>query len=492
MTQIHEAAGGGSGTTAAGEPRKGTIIGIGSLLVVLTNAVIFIIPPLLPVIQAQYGLATVAETTWLYTILTLGGGAGFILLPRLADLYGDRRANVAAAAFLAAGAVVPAVGDSYPMLLVGCALMGFGGAAQVLPLGFLRRGLGEGGIGIAVAVLVVGTGVGIVAGMIGGGLIVQSLSLRSFFVVLAAVGAVTTLASYLFIPPPPRDSHAVRTGRIGVLGTVWMIAWVAAILLTLTQGLVWGNAALIPLVLGVIGGIAWIRVERRSSSAVFDVALMKAPLVTASCICIALFAAVNAAFLLLVSTYAQIIPEALRPVDSYGLGLSALETGWLMLPFAVTFVLGGIVADGPVNNGRVAPVFVSGAVIGAAGLAWLAIAHDQQWHYLVGAAVIGLGCSMGYSAGFTLVQLAVPEERAGMATGVAGTFLAVGFAFGTALVSADLSASLVPVPGTTLEVAARSLYGVGYWLAGSLALAVVLTVLVSSMRSRRRTGRVAA
>jgi MFS family permease len=484
MTEIDQRGGRASALPPAA-PKKGMLIGIGSLLVVLTNAVIFILPPLLPVIQAQYGLATVAETTWLYTALTLGGGAGFILLPRLADLYGDRNANVAAAAFLTVGALVPAVGDSYPTLLVGCCVMGFGGAAQVLPLGFLRRGLGEGGITTAVAVLIIGTGVGIVAGMIGGGLIVQSLSLQSFFVILTVIGAVTTLASHLLIPHAP---PAERNGRIGVLGTVWMIAWVAAILLTLTQGLVWGNAALIPLVLGVVGGIAWIRVERRSSTAVFDVALMKAPLVTASCICITLFAAVNAAFLLLVSTYAQIIPEALLPADAYGLGLSALGTGWLMLPFAVTFVLGGIIADRPVNNGHAVKVFVAGALISVAGLVWLAVAHDQQWHYLVGAAIIGLGCSIGYAAGFTVVQLAVPEEKAGMATGVAGTFLAVGFAFGTALVSADLSASLVPVPGTTLEVAAEGLYGVGYWVAAVLALLVVVTVLISRAREGRRAG----
>src|ERR687897_99059 len=86
----------GSETThGADQPASGsTPPGNGALLVVLTNAVIFTPPPLLPVIQAQYGLATVAETTWLYTALTLGGGAGFILLPRLADLYGDRNANV--------------------------------------------------------------------------------------------------------------------------------------------------------------------------------------------------------------------------------------------------------------------------------------------------------------------------------------------------------------------------------------------------------------
>lgn len=489
MTQIDRETGARDRTTAGRTPGRGPLIGVGALMVVLTNAVIFILPPLLPVIQAQYGLATVAETTWLYTALTLGGGAGFILLPRLADLYGDRSASVAASAFLAVGAAVPAVGDSYPTLLAGCTLMGFGGAAQLLPLGFLRRNLGAAGITIGVAVMVIATGAGIVVGMIGGGLIVENLSLRSFFAILTAACLATTLATYLLVPHAP---PAERNGRIGAVGTVWMIGWVAAILLTLTQGLVWGSAALIPLVIGVVAGIAWMRAQRRSASAVFDLTLMRTPLVTASCLCIALFAAVNSAFLLLLSSYAQIIPEALRPVDSYGLGLSALQTGWLMVPFAVTFLIGGALVDRPVTNGRGVPVFVVGSLISAAGLAWLALAHEQQWHYLVGAAIMGLGCSIGYAAGFTMVQMAVAEEKAGMAAGVAGTFMAVGFAFGTALISADLSASLVPVPGTSLEVAAEGLYGVGYWLSGALAVAVVLTVAVASARHRRRATRLAA
>ena len=487
MTEIDETAGLGR-EVHAGRVRRPVLIGVGALLVVLTNGVVFVLPPLLPIIQVQYGLATVAETTWLYTALTLGGGAGFILLPRVADVYGDRRASVVAAGILALGALVPAVGGSYPTLLAGCVLMGFGGAAQLLPLGFLRRNLGASGITVGVAVLIIATGVGIVVGMIGGGLIVEYLSLRSFFVILTVAGAATTAASFLAIPRTP---PAEPSGRIGAVGTLWMILWVAAVLLSLTQGLVWGGAALIPLVVGVVGGIAWLRVERRSSAAVFDVALLKAPFVAAACTCIGLFAAVNAAFLLLLSTYAQVVPETLRPADAYGLGLSALDTGWLMLPFAVTFLVGGAVADGPVARGRGASVLIVGAVISTAGLAWLALAHDQAWQYLVGAAVMGLGCGIGYAAGFTLVQTAAPEAKAGMAAGVAGTCMAVGFALGTALVSGDLSAALVPVPETGLEVAAASLYGTGYWLAAVLAVLVVLTVLISRARSGRRIGHVA-
>ncbi|WP_063065691.1 MFS transporter [Nocardia violaceofusca] len=483
MTEINETTGAGRDSSAGGAPPRGVLIGVGALLVTLTNAIIFVLPPLLPIIQAQYGLATVSETTWIYTVLTLGGGAGFILLPRLADVFGDRNATVFAAGCLTLGAFVPAVGDSYPALLIGAALMGIGGAAQLLPLGFLRRNLADNGVATAVKVLVVATGLGIVVGMIGGGLIVEYLSLRSFFCVLTAAFAATTVISFVVIPHAP---PAEPTGRIGALGTVWMIGWVAALLLALTQGLVWGAGALIPLIGGIVAAALWVRVERKSSAAVFDVAMLKSPFVTAASVAIALFAAVNAAFLLLLSTYSQIDPDSLQPSDAYGLGLSALQTGLLMVPFAVLFRVGGRIAEGPIAKGHASRVFVVGALVCVAGLAWLALAHDHAWQNLVGAGVIGLGCSMGYAAGFTVVQIAVPEEKAGMAAGAAGTSMAVGFAFGTALITGVLSASVVHVPGTDITVADKGLYGTSYWISAVLAAGVLATVLISRARSRRR------
>ncbi|MFB7861250.1 MFS transporter [Streptomyces sp. NPDC056069] len=483
MTEINEPSGLAGELRPRSAPRKGALIAVGALLVILTNAIMFILPPLLPVIQTQYGLTTVSAVMWIFTLLTLGGGAGYILLPRLADVSGDRNASVLASGCLAAGALVPAVGDSYPALLIGSTVMGFGSAAQLLPLGFLRRNLGEEGIITAVRVLVVASGIGIVVGMIGGGLIVETLSLRTFFCILAAACVATTIASFAAIPhSPPAESG----GRIGLLGTVWLITWVGAVLLTLTQGLVWGGAAVIPLVAGVVGGVLWVRVERKSSAAVFDVVLLKLPLVTVACLSMAVFGAVNAAFLLLLSTYSQVVPSALPPADAYGLGRTALQTGWLMVPFAVMFVVGGKVVDRLVAKGRGASVLVTGALLSAVGLAWLALAHDHAWHYLVGAGVIGLGCSMGYAAGFSIAQMAVPEEKAGMAAGVAGTAMAIGIAFGSALITGVLSASVVSVPGTEVEVAEKSLYGTSYWISVGLALLIVVAVLVSRARDSRR------
>lgn len=470
------------GAPAHHTANKQALIGIGALLVALTNAVVFVLPPLLPIIQAQYGLTTVAETTWLYTALTLGGGAGFILLPRIADLQGDRNASVIASAFLTAGALVATLGGSYPALVIGCAIMGVGGSAQLLPLGFLRRHLGEDGLTIGVAVLVIATGVGIVAGMIGGGLAVENLSLHAFFTIVTIAAVLCTILSAVAIPHTP---PAEPSGRIGLLGSVWLVAWVGAILLSLTQGLVWGGGALVPLVLGVVGGIAWVRVERRSSNAVFDATVLRSDFVVAASLCIGLFAAVNSAFLLLTSTYVQIVPAYLPADDAYGLALSAVRTGVLMLPFAATFLIGSVLADGPVSRGKGGSALVVGSLICIMGLVWMAVAHDQQWHYLVGAGIIGLGCAIGYAAGFTLVQMAAPEAKAGMASGMAGTCMAIGFAFGTAVVAGVLSADVITIPGTTTEIATEGLYAPGYWITAVLAAMIPLTVVVSRRRARR-------
>ncbi|WP_406635149.1 MFS transporter [Amycolatopsis sp. WGS_07] len=459
------------------------LVGVAALLVILTNAIVFILPPLLPVIQAHYQLTTVSSVTWIFTLLTLGGGAGFVLMPRLSDVIGDRDTAVLSGAALTAGALIAAIGDSYAALLVGATVMGFGMAAQMLPLGFLRRSLGDNGLSIAVAVLVVATGVGIVAGMIGGGFIVQNLSLRTFLFVLAAAFAATTAASYLTIPQYRRSASG---GSIGAVGTLCLIGWVGAILLALSQGVVWGEEALIPLAAGLVGAAVWLWAQRKTSTPVFDRALLKSPFVTAACVAVGLFATVNSAFLVLLSNYAQTDPASLAPQDSYGLGRTALQTGWLMVPFAVTFLVGGTVAEKPVAQGRGAAVLITGAIVSLGGLALLAVAHDRPWEYLVSAGIIGLGCSMGYASGFAVVQMAVPEEKAGMAAAIAGTAMAIGFALGSAIVTTILTASTVVIPGTDIAVANKGEYSTSYWTAVGLAALIVLTVAVSRIRTGRR------
>jgi MFS family permease len=189
----------------------------------------------------------------------------------------------------------------------------------------------------------------------------------------------------------------------------------------------------------------------------------------------ALFGAVDACFVLLVSYYTQ------TPVKAgYGLGVDALGTGLLMLPFALTMFISGKAAEKRVAKGRPGEVLVIGASISALGIAFLAVAHTQSWEYLVGAALVGLGSRAGYSGAFAVPQLVVEEHKAGMAAGMAGTTMAIGIAFGSALVTTVLQAATNP----TTQLPEPYLFTVGYVLTLVCALLVVVTTVISHIRHR--------
>lgn len=149
------------------------------------------------------------------------------------------------------------------------------------------------------------------------------------------------------------------------------------------------------------------------------------------------------------------------------------------MPFGVAFLVGSLIADGPVNRGRRASVFAIGAVLCAAGSGWLALAHEERWQFLVGAAVLRLGCSIGYAAGFTIIQLAVAEEKAGMAAGIAGTATAIGAAIGAAVVTRILSASTVLIPGTEIGVPDKAQHGTSFWAMDGASALVIVVVLIA-------------
>jgi hypothetical protein len=315
------------------------------------------------------------------------------------------------------------------------------------------------------------TGSGVVVGMVGSGLAVKYLSLSVFFYVLAASFLVTTIALLIIVP----RSRPASSAKIGVLGTAWLIAWVAVVLLGVSQISVWSRAVCAALlVVGVVAGILWALSQRNSPTAVFDLAMLKQPFTTTAFVASFLFGAIDAAFVLLVSYYTQT-----PAVVGYGLGMDAVSTSLLMLPFALTMFISSKAAERLIQQGRPAIVLAGGAAVCAIGLVWLALAHDHTWQYLVGSAIIGLGTRAGYSGSFAIPQLVVSEEKAGMAAGIPGTIMMIGAAFGAAVITEILSASDIPqIPG----VPEGYLYTVGYAVSVLFSVGILIAVAVSSLR----------
>ncbi|MGI5467134.1 MFS transporter [Streptomyces sp. CA-132043] len=459
----------GAGVAAPSSIKRVPLIGVSALLCTVTIAVNFMLGPLLPLMQSHFAIG-VSAAAWVLTTMLLGSGAGFVLVPRLQDIVDDRAMLLWSGVLLTTGALIPAVADTYPALLVGSAMLGFGSAAQMLPVGFLRRHLTGASVGTAVSVLIMAAGTGVVVGMVGGGLTVKYLSLSTFFSILAAAFAATTAALLAVVP----RSRPTSSARIGLWGTAWMIAWVTLVLLAMAQISDWGTVCYLLFAVGVVAGVAWVLAQRRSATPVFDLAMLKRPYATTACVASFLFGAVDAAFVLLVTYYTQTPSEV-----GYGSGTDALGTSLLMLPFALTMFVSGKAAERVVQHGRPGAVLAAGAAVCGLGLVWLAFAHDHTWQYLVGSALVGLGSRAGYSGSFAVPQLVVDEDQAGMAAGIPATAMMIGSAFGAAVTSSVLSLAYLPeAPG----VPQPHLYTVGYLIAAAFPVGILAATTVSSTR----------
>ncbi|WP_082856611.1 MFS transporter [Nocardia nova] len=444
---------------------KRALIAVGALLATVTNAVAFMLPPLLPVITTSYAHNSVSAAVWMFAALTLGGGAGFVLIPRLTDMLSDRSMTLFAGGVLTAGALVAAIVDNYVALVIGSALLGFGSSAQFVPLSFLRRYLRGGRVSTAVMVLVMATGSGVVLGMVGGGISVRiwslpshlnadgtvpTLSIAPFYFILAGLFVLTTLALLAVVP----NCRPESTGRLGVVNTVWLIGWVSLILLSLSappDSTVGKNATVI-LLAGVLAAAGWVVAERRASTPVFDIKVLRTPYVTTACASAGLFGCIDASFLVLANYYAQTVNELPVSADGgrtgwlpafaeYGLRFDPLQTSLILLPFALTMFISGRYSEKLIARGRPEAVLAGGAALCGLGLLFLAVAHDQAWHYVLASGIIGLGSRAGYSAAFAIPQFVVPEAKSGMAAGMPGTIMAIGISVGAALVTILLNGS---------------------------------------------------
>lgn len=507
------------------------LIAVAALLATVTNAVAFMMPPLLPVMTTSYAGNSVSAAVWLLAALTLGGGAGFVLIPRLTDMLSDRSTTLLAGSILTAGALLAGIVDTYAALVVGSALLGFGSAAQFVPLSFLRRYLSGNGVSTAVMVLVMATGSGVVLGMVGGGLSVRiwsmpthlhpdgtvpTLSLAPFYFVLAALFVLTTIALLAVVPNCP----PLTRGHLGVANTVWLIGWVSLILLSLSappDGIVGDNAGMI-LLAGVIAAVGWVYAERRATMPVFDVKVLRVPYVTTACVSAGLFGCIDAAFLVLANYYCQTVNGLPRSTDggqtgwspdfaAYGLGLDPLQTSLILLPFALTMFISGKFSEKVIARGRPEAILIGGAAACGIGLLFLGVAHDQAWHYVVASGLIGLGSRAGYSAAFAIPQFVVPEEKSGMAAGMPGTVMAIGIAVGAAVVTILLNGSgfvyhsvdIARLMAGTLDPAAVDLRTSDYLLEGAhmpsaeayttaflVSVIFPALVVVATVLSRRR------
>ncbi|MGC9668547.1 MFS transporter [Planosporangium sp. 12N6] len=454
-----------------GHPRRWTILGVlvvSLLVVVLDNTVLNV--ALRTIADPVHGLgATQSELEWAINSYTLVFAGLLFTAGVLGDRYGRRATLLVGLVLFGLASLVSAYAQDPAQLIAARALMGIGGAA-VLPatLSIISNvfdpreraraiGVWAGAVGLAVAI-----------GPVVGGLLLERYWWGSVFLINVPIVAAGVVAALLIVP----ESRDPKPGRVDVVGVLLSIAGLVALVYGVVNGgdhgfgrpQAWG-----PILVGVAILAAFVAYERRIPYPSLDVRLFANPRFSAAVASVGLvfFAAMGSMFF--TAFYLQLVR-----------GYSPLESGLLMVPFAVAQLVFAPRSAALVRRYGSRAVMVGGTALTMAGLgAFGFVAVDTPaWVIAALAFVQGVGMANVMPPATESIMASLPREKAGVGSAVGNTIRQVGGALGVAVLGSVLSATYrsgmaphvtrLPVPAR--DAAQESVSG-GYAVAARLGAA---------------------
>ena len=423
----------------------------------------------------QHELHTSQDTvTWVLTAYLLSAAVMTPILGRVGDIYGKDRVLVGTLAALAAGSVLAAVAPNVGVLILARVIQGLGGGVVPVVFGIARDELPAdrvaGAVGMLSALIAVGAGTGIVLG----GPIVTWLGWRWLFWLPLIVTVIALAGALLFVPESPVHSQ----GKISWLPALLLTGWLVALLLPLSEGPVWGWGSPKTITLfavAVVLALAWVRAELRAVTPLIDMKMMRLPVVWPTNL---------AALLLGIGMYAvyAFLPEFVQtpPSAGYGFGVSVTRSGLMLAPMAVTMFVAGLYAGRLTQLVGGKALTVVGCAAGAASVAMLAFAHQEQWEIYLATGIMGAGIGLAFSAMTALIVSAVPPDQTGVASGMNANIRNIGGSIGSAVMASIVTAELAP-SGLPREVG----YTAGFaTLAAAIAVAALAALIIPVQRRK--------
>src|SRR4051794_1739929 len=384
------------------------ILAIGALAFALAQTTVI---PALTSMQEAFGTTT-SGITWMVSAYFLAASVATPVLGRLGDMFGKERFLAVSLGAFAAGSVLCALSNGLPLMIVGRVLQGVGGGVFPLSFGIVRDEFPKHKVPTGIALLGATAGIGGAIGLPLGGLLVDQASYHWIFWVSAAMGVIATITTIRFVPESP-----LRTpGRVDIAGALILAAGLSAVLIGVSRANDWGWAS--DKTLGLLGvGLlvlaAFVAFERRHSAPLINMRTPARPSVLVT----------DLATLLvgfgLFGTFVLIPQIAELPTGGdVGLGLNATEAGLLMAPGGLMMLFAApIVGRVSERIGSKLPLAL-GALLAAAGLAGMALAHDSAALIILWGAILNTGVGCAFAALPNLVIAAVDPHETGEATGV--------------------------------------------------------------------------
>jgi MFS transporter, DHA2 family, multidrug resistance protein len=403
---------------------------------------------------------TSVQLLWIIDIYGFFVAGSLIILGNLGDRIGRRRLLLIGAITFALTSVLTAFSTSTEMLIVSRALLGISGAT-IAPstLSLIRNMFHDPNQRTtAIGVWISSFSVGAAIGPLVGGILIQYFWWGSVFLLAVPVmGALLVLGPKLL--PEFKDPKSHKLDIISATLSLATILFVIYGIKHIAQDGWWQLQSIMFVSIGVALGIVFLHRQKKLEYPLIDLRLFRLPTFNTALVTLLLGVFVAFGVFLFLSQYLQLV-----------LGLSPLEAGIWMLPWALAFVVGSTLTPRIVH--KIPPILIiaGGLAVTAAGFGML-IQIDASTSFLylsTGLVISSLGLAPVFTLTTDLVVGSAPPERAGAASAISETTAELGGALGIAVLGSigtsiyrtELARTIpAGIPSDAQEAAIESLGG---------------------------------
>ncbi|MBD0338001.1 MAG: MFS transporter [Thermoleophilia bacterium] len=391
---------------------------LGSSLAFIDTTVVIVA---MPTIERELDLG-LAGQQWIFLSYSLTLAALYLTGGAVGDRYGRRKAFAAGVIAFALASALAGAAPNGALLIAARALQGIGGAFLTTnSLALLRATYGK-DAGKAIGLWTAFTSVATIAGPLVGGALVEWVSWRWIFYLNLPLAALTLV---LAERGRCEERIAVRVGRLDLPGALLAAGGFGSLTYAIVEREWWVLGIAAPL-LGL-----FVLAELRVAEPMLPLRLFRRRN----------FAVVNAeTFLVYAALYGFFVYFT---IYVQFLGFSPFEAGLLNVPFSAALIL--LAARFGALSDRYGPrLFLTAApaLMGAATLVFLAVEERTDlWTFGIAAiALFSLGLAALVAPITATALKAVPEERAGIASGVNSTVSRLGSLISVAVIGAVIAA----------------------------------------------------